>query len=107
MCIHPKKNLLSLSNCLDKFRRSTLSSSLFDEITDPCCYIDSIKELNADDSDLIVTHLNIHSLSHKLVGLNNMLQDTSSDVCLLNETWLNDRNIDTCQFDDYDLESVA
>ena len=106
MCIHPKTNLLSMSNCLDKFGRSTLSSSLFDDLADPCCYIDSIKELNADSNDLIVTHLNIRSLSNKLVGLSNLLQDTSSDVCLLNETWLNDRNKALCQFDDYELESV-
>ena len=50
---------MNVLNCHDKFGRSTLSSNLFDELSDPCCYIDSIKELAADEHDLIVMHLNI------------------------------------------------
>ena len=81
MCLHLKNIGLSLSNCIDKFGRSTLSSNLFDEITDPCCYIDTVKELEADDSDLLVMHLYIRSLTGKVNVLRDLLQDTSTDVC--------------------------
>ena len=97
---------MNVSNCLDKFGRSTLSSNLFDELSDPCCYIDSFKELAADEHDLIVMHLNIRSIANKQVGLSDLLQETSTDVCLLNETWLTDRKKCRLVFDDYDLESV-
>ena len=106
MCIHPKSTLRNVSNCLDQFDRSTLSSSLFDEISDPCCYIDSVKELAANEQDLIVIHLNIRSIANKQVGLIDLLQETSTDVCLLNETWLTDRKKGQLLFDGYDLESV-
>ena len=106
MCLHPKIIDFDVSNCTDKFGQSTLSSNLFDEIADPCCYIYSVKELESDELDLIVMHLNIHSLAGKINNLTALLLDTSTDVCLLNETWLNAFNKKLCTFDDYTLKSV-
>ena len=105
MCLHPKIKFEKIG-CLDAFGRTTLSSSVFDKITDPCHYIDSIKELEASDSDLIIMHYNIRSLFSKIDSLNSLLQETLADVCLLNETWLNDYNKSRCNFVDYNLESV-
>ena len=106
MCLHPKDIGFAVSNCVDKLGHSTLSSNLFDEIVDLCCYIDSVKELEADDLDLIVMQLNIRSLTGKVNTLQDLLSDTSADVCLLNETWLNEHNKKLCTFNNYTLESV-
>ena len=65
-----------------------------------------MKELEADDSDLLVMHLNIRSLAGKVTALSDLLIDTSTDVCLLNETWLNEYNKSLCSFSKYTLESV-
>ena len=81
MCIHPKIKFEQI-DCLDAFGRTTLFSSIFDEITDPCHYVDSIKELEASDSDLIIMHYNIRSLFSKIDSLNSLLQETSAYVCL-------------------------
>ena len=105
MCIHPTIKI-EKTGCLDAFGRTTLSSSIFDEITDPCHFVDSIKELDATDSDLIIMHYNIRSLFSKIDSLNSLLQETSVDVCLLNESWLNDYNRSRCNFVEYNLESV-
>ena len=105
MCTPYKTSKLT-TDFLDEFGRSSLSTALFDKLVDPSCYIDSIKEVEADDSDLIVMPLNIRSMVNKTKPLTNLLEETSVDVCLLNETWLSTHTKPLCNIDGYYLESV-
>ena len=61
MCIHPSSIKLKSAN----IHQLNSSISLFEDVYDPCNYVNSIKDLESHENDLIVMHLNIRSVINK------------------------------------------
>ena len=88
MCIHPPSIKRSSTNS----HHLNSCTSLFKDLCDPCNYVDSIKEIESHENDLIIMHLNIRSMINKKNKLANILEQNSIDVAVLNETWLHSDN---------------
>ena len=90
---------MCLNNCykskVENLNYDTLDSTCFGfEPTDYCDYIEisDMKNLNIEDSDLVVLQLNIHGLLGKQKELSKLLRELTGknkiDVIILCETWL-------------------
>ena len=102
MCIHPSSNKLKSANT----HQLNSSISLFEDVYDPCNYVNSIKDLESHENYLIVMHLNIRSMINKKNELANILEQNSIDIALLSETWLHSDNKKHSKIKDYHIESV-
>ena len=107
MCVHkPIARSPADLNKMSEYKDSMQTDiEILSEFSSECCYYDQKQELVVYQNDLSIMHLNIRSLLLKQNDLIHLMKDPFVDVCLLNETWLNDQNKNIVSIKGYDLVS--